>query len=156
MKMTLSNLGYWLLSLIYWGVFLFMYLKFGLGNSVWSLILLAVGLVLGNLIVTMDRKWLQPYYGGRDLMSRSLLFLIVMAPLGLFVVTSTGSLIGIGLVLGFELMSTWQMIKVSRDSQLFHQTYLTQLRRNLTSGEIKIMVGIQGFVTGLLLLLSLV
>lgn len=152
----LSNLGYWLLSLIFWGVFLLKYLDAWPKPSIWSLILLAIGLVVGNLLVNIDRQWLQPYYGGRDLMTQSLLFLLVMAPLGLFVVTSTGSLLGVGLVVGFELQTTWQMIKLCCHVQTFHQTFLLQLKRQLSRPEIKVMVGLQVGVTALLILLSLI
>jgi hypothetical protein len=156
MRKTFSNLGFWLISAVYWGLFLILYLQSGPGKSIWSLILLAVGLVVGNLLIFGDRKWLKTYYGGQDLMTQSLLFLLAMAPLGLFVVTSTGSWLGIGIVVGFEIQTSWLMYKASRDIELFHRQYLVQLKRKLTRQEIGIMVVLQVLVTVLLILLSLV
>jgi len=154
MKNFLSKLGHWLLSLIFWGVFLLRYFQISPKISIWNLVLLAVGLAMGNLLVSFDRRWLQSYYGGRDLMTQSLLFLMIMAPLSLFVVTSTGSILGVGIVVGFELMTSWQMVKICDNVQHFQETFLLQLKRQLNKKEINVLVGAQIGISVLLVLLG--
>jgi hypothetical protein len=71
------------------------------------------------------------------LLTRSILFLAVYAVLTFFVLTSTGSMVGIGLMLGMGLRYTVDFWKLSRDPEVFHRQFLWQLKRSLSQQEVR-------------------
>jgi len=76
------------------------------------------------------------------LLTRSTLFLIVYLLMTVFVLTSTGSVIGIGLMLGMGLHYTYDFWRYSRFTEKFTKQYLWQIKRSFTDREIR------GFVVG--------
>lgn len=65
---------------------------------------LAVGVGAGVLLLWLDERWLVRQYTEpnhpRQLVTRSLLFLAAFIPLSLFVLTSSGSALGMGIIVG--------------------------------------------------------
>lgn len=71
------------------------------------------------------------------LLTRSALFLAVYVLLTVFVLTSTGSVFGIGMMLGMGLHFTYDFWRYSRDPQRFSQQYLWQIKRTFTAKDIR-------------------
>jgi hypothetical protein len=76
------------------------------------------------------------------LLTRSIVFFIVYLLLTIFVLTSTGSVGGIGLMLGMGLHYTYDFWRYSRSVDQFRMQYLWQLKRQVSEREIR------GFVVG--------
>lgn len=102
----------WIGLLVWWGVvaFLTVFKWLNWTSGLW----LSLGSFAGILLLWLDRHWLVRYYQEQktDLLTRSPLFIISLAPLAVFVVTSTGTFLGNGLVLGILtglLSEMWQL-----------------------------------------------
>lgn len=78
----------------------------------------------------------------QKLLTRSIVFFIVYLLLTIFVLTSTGSVGGIGLMLGMGLHYTYDFWRYSQSTEQFRTQYLWQLKRPLSEREIR------GFVVG--------
>jgi hypothetical protein len=87
------------------------------------------------------------------LLTRSALFLIVYIFMTIFVLTSTGSVVGFGIMLGMGLHYTVDFWRYSKDPKKFAKQYLWQVKRVLSPQEIRAFV--LGW-TALFILLSLV
>ena len=70
------------------------------------------------------------------LITRSVLFLVAYVGLALFVVTSTGSVLGEGVVLGIGLHYCFDFFLYRRNLELLHQHFLWQLKRRLAEQEV--------------------
>ena len=96
--------------------------------------------------------WLQGNYLGvikalaqaetlqEKLLTRSALFLIVYLILTIFVLTSTGSVFGIGMMLGIGLHYTFDFWRYSQDTQRFVRHYFWQVKRSFTSRDVRVFV----------------
>jgi hypothetical protein len=82
-----------------------------------------------TILLTADD--LQP-----KLLTRSALFLGVYIALTIFVLTSTGSTLGIGLVFGLGLRLTLDMFRYRPDPTAFHEQYLWQIKRKFSHSEV--------------------
>lgn len=76
------------------------------------------------------------------LLTRSVLFLIVYVVMTVFVLTSTGSVVGTGLMLGMGLHYTYDFWRYSRSPEKFAKQYLWQVKKSFSDQEIR------GFVIG--------
>ncbi len=74
------------------------------------------------------------------LLTRSALFLIVYIFLTIFVLTSTGSAVGIGVMLGMGLHYTADFWRYSQNPQQFAKQYLWQIQRSFSPREIRAFV----------------
>lgn len=124
--------------------------------------LFAAGVILGMTTLLLDEQKFFLYYSGDSLdkskdnekqiseetiqsshlsqnflMTRSTLFLLLMVPLSLFVVSSTGSALGSGYVLGLMLGLIQEMWLFMADSKLFSKRFLSQLKKKMTEHQIK-------------------
>jgi len=90
----------------------------------------------------------------QKLITRSILFLVAYVVLALYVLTSTGSIFGSGIVLGIGLHFCLDLLNYRRDLEKFHQHFLWQLKRRFSEREVLIMVGV--FCTYFVLLSMLV
>jgi hypothetical protein len=80
------------------------------------------------------------------LVTRSTIFLLILAPLSLFVVSSTGSVLGSGLIFGILLTLIVEMWMVKSSSELFRQRYLSQLAVTLSKEQIDwVVIGATGY-----------
>jgi hypothetical protein len=88
------------------------------------------------------------------LVTRSILFLISYAALAIFVLTSTGSVLGAGLVLGIGLHFCLDFFIYRKDVRQFRKHFLWQIKRELSEQEISTLLW--SFVTFFILLSLLV
>lgn len=134
----------YLLPVLYTAIFYFVQIEPN-DRSYWQVLILLVGFYLGNVFLWADGKFLYRYYNEmqtmpRQLLTRSIVFLLVYAVLAIFMITSSGNLVGIGLILG---MGTTLAIELWQDRQqleTFHKKYLFQLQRTMTLIEVNRMV----------------
>ena len=113
----------------------------------WQVLLFVLGSYLGNLLLWVDGKYLYPRYNElqtypQKLITRSILFVLAFTGAALFILTSSGSSLGAGLVIGIGISLVGEMIAYLRQPQLFQQRYLYQLKRQPTRVEL------QGYVIG--------
>ena len=71
------------------------------------------------------------------LMTRSVLFMLTYIALTLYVLTSTGSALGAGFMLGLGLHYCLDLWLYQRDVTLFHEHFLWQLKRQLAVQEVR-------------------
>lgn len=119
--------------------------------TVISTILLLIGFYIGNIFMWVDGQFLYPYYNElrtepKQLITRSAAFILVYIVLTLFVITSTGNYIGIGLVFGIGLTLLSELYALKNMPEAFNQNFLFQLKRPLTYPEINRLVHSFGIV----------
>lgn len=124
-------------------------------GSYWQVIFLLSGFYVGNIFLWLDGKVLYGYYNElqtlpKRLISRSTLFLLVYIALSIFMVTSVGNVFGVGIILGIGLTLAIEMWRARENIELFHQTFLYQVKRQLSPLEV------QRVAVGFLLFLSLI
>ncbi len=122
---------------------------FGKSVSYTDGLLFGIGLLLGMFLLEADEKFLFKYYIEADsqaedkqkrLVTRSLLFLLLLFPLGLFLLTSTGSAIGVGIFLSITSGLALEFFTLRNDRQGFQERFLHQLKRDITAEEQQIFV----------------
>jgi hypothetical protein len=74
----------------------------------WLMGEIALGWLIGWIVLWADDRWSQRWYESAPI-TRSIWFLLVFVALAIYVATSTGSLVGIGLV---ESMLTWYVLEI--------------------------------------------
>lgn len=74
------------------------------------------------------------------LLMRSTLFFLVYLALTVFVLTSTGSVFGIGLMLGMGLHYTYDFWRYSRQPDQFQRHFWWQIRRHFTARQVQTFV----------------
>ena len=104
-----------------------------------------MGVVSGIALMSLDEAIFYKYYqepGSTDkkLITRSLVFILALLPMGLFIITSTGSESGIGLFLGIITVLSLELIVYRNNIDLFHSRFMSQLKRRLSIQEIKYFV----------------
>lgn len=102
-------------------------------------LLFIVGLLLGTALLEADENFLYKYYDPEEkkLASRSLLFLASLFPLGLFLLTSTGSAIGVGMFLGIISGLALEFYLLKNNISEFQKRFLYQLKREISLDEHK-------------------
>lgn len=79
------------------------------------------------------------FYAGQmqeRLITRSVFFLVAYAATALFVITSTGSVIGTGIILGVGLHYCFDFWQYRKNLESLHQHFLWQFRRKLAEREV--------------------
>ncbi len=113
--------------------------------------LFILGGLLGLILLVSDELSLNNFYNDTSanlssktvtpfLATRSILFLIALVPLSIFIVTSTGSLIGSGLIMGLILGLTVEVWQLHQQTVLFNQRFLTQMKLKLNEQQIMILL----------------
>lgn len=121
-------------------------------GSYLQVLLLLGGFYLGILLLWLDNKMLYGYYNElqtlpKQLITRSTLFLLAYVVLTIFMVTSSGNLLGVGCVLGIGISLAIEMWQTYRDSEIFHKKFLFQVKRMFSPVEIQRVVwGFSSFV----------
>ncbi len=109
-----------------------------------------VGAALGVGLLFLDEFKLSSWYNqpepenvpiSHQLITRSPLFLVVAIPLSLFVITSTGSPIGLGLVLAMGLWLVLEMWQLRATPELFQARFGGHLAKPLNANEVSTIVG---------------
>lgn len=118
------------------------------------------GMVLGLSLCVIDEKYLYEFYSfsdepkhQHDLVTRSLLFLLSYFPLSFFIISSSGSTLGSGIVLGMGVFLAKEIWMHRDNNDFIHQRYLYQLARKLSHTEV--WWAVRGFISGVVVLLLL-
>jgi len=133
-------------------------------------LMLVIGLILGFLFLLFDEKLGYKYYAqnqqlgvanlssvqNKALISRSIIFLFVFIPLSLFVITSSGSPIGVGMIISMGFIYSQELWQIINSPELFFQKYLWQTGKRWSGKEIKIFTRIFILIIILLAILALV
>ncbi|MBP7700932.1 hypothetical protein KA111_02600 [Candidatus Woesebacteria bacterium] len=141
MKIKLQTIAIPIIYLI-----LFLVVNYFRGDlNFFDLFIFSFGTLMGTVLMDLDELILYKYYLLPDdknikLITRSLVFIISLLPLGLFLVTSTGSESGVGLFLGIITILLYELIIYRNNIDLFHERFLSQLKRKLSKQEIKYFV----------------
>lgn len=77
----------------------------------------------------------------KHLITRSILFLTAYAGTALFVITSTGSTIGTGIVLGIGLHYCFDFFRYAQNSNLLHTHFLWQVKKSFQQQEVWALCG---------------
>ncbi len=107
-----------------------------------TVLLFLIGFYVGNMVMWLDGAALYPYYNQlrtepKQLITRSVVFALVYIPVSLFVHTSSGSVLGSGLVFAIGLTIASELFAFRSDIQSFQPHFLFQLKRQLSAQEIK-------------------
>lgn len=129
----------------------------GAGQDVLSTVLFLVGAVLGAALLYVDEAILSEKYAeqgvtGQVVMTRSLLFVVTLIPLAIFVITSSGSSIGMGLLLLLLSGVLLEMIAMRKQVEQFNHRFLSQLKNPWNQNEMLVYIAILVFFWLLLLL----
>lgn len=110
---------------------------FGKAVNYFSVLFFSVGIFLGMALLEADEKYAYKYYDPDEkrLVTRSFLFLLSLPPLGLFLLTSTGSAMGVGMFLGIISILSLEFFSFRNNLQGFQKRYLSQLKRDITQDE---------------------
>lgn len=128
--------------------------------NILNLALFFGGIVLGLLGLYFDEKLFFKYYNSSTdshlptLLSRSLLFIAILVPLSIFVVSSTGSPIGQGFVVSMIAAIWFEMLKQRKNTTQFNDRFAQQAKVPLTAIEIEWMF--RGMTALLILLVGII
>lgn len=111
-------------------------------RSYWQVLILLVGFYLGNALLWADSKFLYGYYNElqtlpQQLLTRSIVFLLAYVGLAIFLITSSGNLLGIGIILGIGITLSIELWQYKSQPDLFHKMFLFQVKRNFSLLEIQ-------------------
>lgn len=112
---------------------------FGKAVNYVDVLLFIVGLLFGTALLEADENFLFKYYDleEKKLATRSLLFIVSLFPLGLFLLTSTGSAIGVGMFLAIISGLSLEFYLLKNNIAEFQKRFLYQLKRDITLDEHK-------------------
>ncbi len=125
------------------------------GNFSWEpAILLAIGALLGVGVLVADRWYLYTLYEDQNvavpgLVTRSMVFMLALIPLGVFIMSSSGSRLGVGVLMGVMAGLVLELWWYHRIPELFHRTFLFQVKREYNQDEIKTMVYVATLALGI-------
>lgn len=134
----LSKLG----IIISYATLFFVATYFGKAVDYTDGIMFVIGLLLGMGLLEADENFFFKYYvdlavatNEKRLATRSLLFILLLFPLGLFLMTSTGSVIGVGMFLSIISGLALEFFILRNDRKSFQERFLHQLKRDITTDE---------------------
>lgn len=109
-----------------------------------QIVFFMIGSVLATVLLVGDQLIFSKYYNENKndpyLVTRSTLFLLAFIPLSFFVVTSSGSIIGLGLILTLATSLLVEMWTFRHATQTFQELYLSQLSKQYTQRDIDFIV----------------
>ncbi len=123
------------------------------------LVLFLFGSVVSIVILVLDQLYLHNLYRepglAPQLITRSPIFLLVLVPLSLFVLTSSGSTIGMALILTLWSALFVEMFYLRNDRSSFQTRFLLQVKRTIYQVEVQRLVIAIGVFTAVLHVLAL-
>lgn len=128
----------------------------------WSIqyVFLALGLFLGSGVFYFENLNLQfgSWVSWAELKKnlQSLIFLIILLPVSLFILTSTGSLLGVGLIIGLNTSLCWRLLALKEDRGQLVAQFFSQLKRDPTEKEVSFLVWFWLVWTVILWLITLI
>lgn len=157
-----SNILLQIACIISCAALFFLATYFGKSVEYLDVVFFVLGLCVGMALLAFDEKVLHKYYSEqgeleRDkiepqnnqvekqkevtpLVTRSLLFILLLFPLGLFLLTSTGSALGVGTFLGILLGLSLEIFALKNKHAEFKARFLYQLKRDITPEEQRVAV----------------
>lgn len=101
-----------------------------------DVLLFSFGLIIGIILLDLDEAYLYRYYQEsqkeiKQLVTRSLLFQLLLFPLGIFLMTSTGSPVGIGIFLSITAMLSLELLATLKNNTFFEKRFMYQLKKSL-------------------------
>ena len=105
----------------------------------------SLGLLAGVGLLKFDKMVLAPRYNDEThqfVITRSLLFLLSFAAVSVWMITSSGSIVGNGLALGIASSLLVEMTHVRLDVDAFHQTFLVQINKRYSQQDITRLVSV--------------
>lgn len=120
----------------------FLATHFGKSTDYFDVFIFVLGLSMGMGLLELDELFLYKYYDpkNKQLATRSLLFLISLFPLGLFLMTSTGSIIGVGMFLSIISGLSLDLFSYKNNLPSFQKRFLFQLKRNISKDEQTVLI----------------
>ncbi len=121
----------------------------------------SIGVLFAWLVLLFDQEFLYDYYKVEPkkeipaYITRSIVFSGLLIPLAFFVVTSTGSELGKGLILTLIGVIGVERFQYQKMPILYNDYFLNQLKEKLTHMEIKILNIVWFFLFFLLFLVAL-
>lgn len=114
----------------------------GKGGTNIDVLLFAFGLIIGILLLELDETFFYKYYQEsnkevKQLVTRSLLFQLMLFPLGIFLMTSTGSSVGIGLFLSITAVLSLELFETRKNNTYFEKRFMYQLKKSFDSTQQK-------------------
>jgi len=107
-----------------------------------SILVFIIAYGLGLFLMLGDEKYLQKIYSDelekKILITRSPLFLLILPFLSIFMLTSTGSIAGMGLILGLNLVVIIEIWQLTYQTEKFNQLFLQGVKKHLVLSEIQI------------------
>lgn len=97
-----------------------------------AIFLFLCGLILGNFFLIFDE-----YYHVQKLPTRSLIFMLSLLPMGIFLVTSTGSTLGIATFISLLWGLSLEIYLHKDNHDILKSRFLFQLKRELSDDEYK-------------------
>lgn len=120
------------------------YLAFVMPNdqSYWLVVLFVLGTYIGNIILWADGAFLYARYNElqtfpQKLITRSILFVLAFTAAAFYILTSSGSSLGAGIIIGLGISLLGEMIVFLRNPALFQQRFLFQLKRQPSITEMR-------------------
>lgn len=149
------------LSPILFGFFYYLYPAQFVDNSLLDTLFFTFGGLLGQGLLFADEKYFFERYQEQGveknvLITRSVLFMGVLVPLGIYLLTSTGSSLGIGLILGLVTGIFVEMLLNRNNVDAFNTRFLSQLKKKYVASEITSITAVFGVFWALLLVSVLV
>lgn len=101
-----------------------------------------IGAVLGVVSLWLDEHYFYRFYTqvnagvSPQLITRSVLFLLVLVPLSIFVVSSTGNAIGQGLAISLVVTLAVELLLLRTNVPVFNARFASQSQTPFTSPEI--------------------
>lgn len=117
-------------------------------QNLWTLSIFAGAYFLGTIFLYLDEQYLYKYYEEKidltvhrdshypDLISRSFLFLLSLPLISIFVLTSSGSVFGIALVLALNFYLLVEMWQLRLEYLLFKDRFLEMVKIKATAKQV--------------------
>ncbi len=138
---SLPTVWWWRLSLIVMILAVSLVRHIQVLSVMWTYVVwFGLGLGLGGMIDIFDRavllkKYQDPQATSAKPITSSLLFYLSLVPVSIFVITSSGSALGAGLILGLWVGVLSDFVTAT-DFEFIRQNYLYQLKKSLTDTQI--------------------
>lgn len=146
--MHLNNLLSKVAIVVTYTLLFFLAVYFGKPATMVDGVFFLVGLLLGWVILEADESYFHKYYLEEEQMSleqkplitRSVLFMLALIPLGFYLLTSTGSVIGVGVFVSIVSGLALEMYVYRSQIEVFHQRFLSQLQKKLSESDLQKLV----------------
>ncbi|NCN45627.1 MAG: hypothetical protein COU63_03770 [Candidatus Pacebacteria bacterium CG10_big_fil_rev_8_21_14_0_10_36_11] len=131
-----------LLMVVIYGAFAYFYT-----NGISGFVLLFLGLAIGLSLIPADEKYLYHWYQDKEdktsktfYVTHSVLYFLTLIPTSIFVFTSSGSFLAIGIISGMMLYLITEMYLKLKEPLLFFDRFLQGVKIEPTQKSLKTML----------------